>query len=941
MTFFRSVAVVFALLAAQPLFAQTGDSSWFYRGSDIAPDPAWTFGTLPNGLRYAVRRNALPVGQVAIRVRIDAGSLHEEDHERGWAHLVEHLAFRANRDYADREARHIWERLGASFGSDTNATTSPTQTAYMLDVPDADADDLDTSLKVIAQMMDSARFETAAVDAERAIVLAEKERRAELGYKMIETSWPLYYAGLKLADRLTIGTEATLNGATPQGLRAFYERWYRPDRAIVVMTGDADPRVMEELIAKHFEDWRPSGPAPVEPDYGSIAKVERRAAALAYPGAPYSASLMWLRPYVKQPNTRARERGDLADSLASRIINRRLEAKARGVASYVGAGVGQSRQTNIADYTQLSVQADGDKWRAGLAESFAIIKDALAAPPSEAEISRELRNIHNAGTSAVEGEATVRSPQRAQQMLNALDGNSVVSTAAASLAMIDEFSPQMTPAFVGAAMRGLFEGTGPRMVLLAPDAVSAADVETGLLDAEQAAPAIRLADRTVSFDDLPKLGPPGREVSRERIEDMDVTIVRFANGSSLTFKRTDYERGSVQVALRFGEGIAGLSPDRTSLHALGSLIGQSGLGDLDLDAMERLLTGRKIAMSFGVAEDAFVLRGATNGGDLADQMRLLAAKLAYPRWDAALFARAKAGTLQSYDLAFAAAGSRAGRELGGFTHGGDKRWAPLEKDAIQTLTLADLQAFFDPLLDKGPIEAIIVGDVALETAVEAMKASIAALPERAPAPVAPGARDVQGPAPRSGPLTFTHSGDPSQAFALIGWTTFGGKERIQERRALSLAANIFQVRLFDRFRELEGASYSPSAGSSNSQDFDDWGIFYAASELRPERADAFFTAAREILADLAAKPVEADEFERAINPVKSGIERRLKTNGYWTGALEDWITDPQAIAQTRGYAAGYAALTPEAVRAALAAHVAEGGDWSMLVLPAKAKAGGN
>ena len=56
------------------------DGEWFYQGSDIPRDPAWTFGTLPNGLRYAVRRNALPAGQVAIRVRIDAGSLQVKHH---------------------------------------------------------------------------------------------------------------------------------------------------------------------------------------------------------------------------------------------------------------------------------------------------------------------------------------------------------------------------------------------------------------------------------------------------------------------------------------------------------------------------------------------------------------------------------------------------------------------------------------------------------------------------------------------------------------------------------------------------------------------------------------------------------------------------------------------------------------------------------------------
>ena len=65
--------------------------AWLYKGSDITPDTAWHFGTLTNGLRYAVRKNGVPPGQVSVRVRIDAGSLMESDAERGYAHLIEHL----------------------------------------------------------------------------------------------------------------------------------------------------------------------------------------------------------------------------------------------------------------------------------------------------------------------------------------------------------------------------------------------------------------------------------------------------------------------------------------------------------------------------------------------------------------------------------------------------------------------------------------------------------------------------------------------------------------------------------------------------------------------------------------------------------------------------------------------------------------------------------
>jgi zinc protease len=235
---------------------------------------------------------------------------------------------------------------------------------------------------------------------------------------------------------------------------------------------------------------------------------------------------------------------------------------------------------------------------------------------------------------------------------------------------------------------------------------------------------------------------------------------------------------------------------------------------------------------------------------------------------------------------------------------------------------------------------VIVGDVDLETAVQAFARTIAALPAEAkPAPSA-AARQVRPPAPNPQPATFTHQGDPDQAYGVIGWNTFGGIGQRKDRRALGLAANMLQVRLFERLREAEGASYSPSAASTSSEDLPDWGIFYASSELKPGSAPTFFRIAREIVADLAARPAAADEFERAKNPILTGIERRVRTNAYWMGTLEEWAREPEQVELARTFLADYRDMTAEDVRAAVARHVTDAGDWSMLVLPAKQRSSG-
>ncbi|MEI9926477.1 MAG: insulinase family protein [Sphingomonas sp.] len=152
---------------------QTADDPWLYKGSDIIHDEAWKFGRLPNGLRYAVRKNGVPPGQVSIRVRMDVGSLEEQDSERGFAHLIEHLSFRGSTYVPDGDSKKIWQRLGVTFGSDSNAKTTFTETVYQLDLPSAQPAGIDESFRILSGMVSGIVINQHWLDAERPVVLAE------------------------------------------------------------------------------------------------------------------------------------------------------------------------------------------------------------------------------------------------------------------------------------------------------------------------------------------------------------------------------------------------------------------------------------------------------------------------------------------------------------------------------------------------------------------------------------------------------------------------------------------------------------------------------------------------------------------------------------------------------------------------------------------------
>jgi len=379
--------------ATAPIAVEVDRTPWLYKGSDIPHDPEWRFGTLPNGLRYAVRKNGVPPGQVAIRLRMDVGALMEGESEKGFAHLLEHLSFRGSSKVPDGESKRVWQRLGVTFGSDSNATTSPVSTTYKLDLPDANEASLDQSMMILADMMAAPGLTAEALTAERPVVLAEQRERLNPQSRFEEAQRNLFFAGQLFAERPVIGTVETLNGATAESVKAFHQRWYRPERATLVIVGDMDPALFERMIAKHFAPWQGVGPNPATPDFGKPTDDHPKSAAIVEPTLPPVVSMAVLRPWTVFEDTIIFNQERMVDFVAMRIINRRLESRARAGSSYIGASADLSDALRSANITAIQVLPIGEDWETAVKEVRGVIADALANAPTQSEIDREVAEI--------------------------------------------------------------------------------------------------------------------------------------------------------------------------------------------------------------------------------------------------------------------------------------------------------------------------------------------------------------------------------------------------------------------------------------------------------------------------------------------------------------------------------------------------------------------
>jgi zinc protease len=908
------------------------DDPWLYQGSDVPHDKEWSFGTLENGLRWAVRANAVPPGQVSIRIRMDVGSMYEKPEEAGFAHLIEHLVFRQSKYLGQNEAIPTWQRLGATLGSDTNAETTTTQTVFKIDLPNATPQTLDESFKLLSGMMAEPNLSESDIRTEVPIVLAEKRERGGTQEHVLDALREMIAYGQPLADHATIGSVATVEGAHQDAVRAFHDRWYRPENAAIIVSGDIDPRLSAALIQKWFGDWHPQGPHIPAPDFGEPAapiggdpdNPVTYARVLVESNAPRALTMAVLRPWHEKQDTITYNEGLMIDQVAQAIINRRLEARARAGASYLSASVNQQNESRSVDGTFVSIQPIDGQWQAALHDVRAVIADAMKTPPTPEEIAREVAEINVAFESAVQQRALQPGGRLADDLVQALDIHETVASPEVVLDIFKQSIPLFTPDAVLDHGRKLFQGRAIRALYVTPDAKdgTSEELKAALMDKVDPDSHARLASEKIAFADLPAIGAPQQEVADSQTPLRGIEQVDFANGVKVQLWPTQDDPGRVTVKVRFGGGARAFT-DKTDVYALlgGMALVGSGEGKLGQEELDRITTGRKMGFELKADDGFFQFSADTRAEDLADQLYLFADKFADPRWDTAPFKRAQAAARVQYASFAASPQGVIERELKSLQRGGDPRFAAPTPDQISAATPEGFRATWDPILKSGPIEVQIFGDFNRDKALAALRSTFGALAARGNLPADTLAPSVQPPLVTPMPVLLRHDGDPGQAAAIVTWPTGGGTGPLRESRQLDVLSQVFANRLMGQLRERAGASYAPQVSSDWPLDLTNGGTFTASAILQPDVVPAFFTIARGIAADLATKPVSADELERVIEPVRQQIARASSSTAFFMQQIEGATQDPARYQAVRSLLVDYTGVSPQALQALAAKYL--------------------
>lgn len=205
--------------------------------------------TLANGLRVlSAVDHSSPT--VAIQVWYHVGSKDDPQGRSGFAHLFEHIMFKATRNMKSE----MMDRLTEDVGGFNNAFTNPDVTVYYEVVP---SNYLETLLWAEADRLSGLTVDEPNFKSERSVV-EEEYRQSYLAppYGMLEYLIEQQSFKVHPYSRPTIGSIEDLDAASLENVRKFHETFYRPDNATLVVVGDFDPKQLDAWVTKYF------GPIP-------------------------------------------------------------------------------------------------------------------------------------------------------------------------------------------------------------------------------------------------------------------------------------------------------------------------------------------------------------------------------------------------------------------------------------------------------------------------------------------------------------------------------------------------------------------------------------------------------------------------------------------------------------------------------------------------------
>ena len=603
----------------------------------IPVDPDVRIGKLDNGLTYYIRHNEYPEHVANFYIAQRVGSIQEDESQRGLAHFLEHMAFNGSEHFKGNGIIEFCRSLGVEFGSDLNAYTSIDQTVYRVcNVPTKRATALDSCLLILKDWSNGLLLEADEIDKERDVVHNEWRLGEGPSQRMIQRALPKVYPNSKYGVRLPIGLMSVIDSFKPQTLRAYYQKWYRPDNQAIIVVGDVDVDHMEAKVKELFGGIKVPANAP---KVVAEAVPDNKEAIYVYE-KDKEMQMSQVLVMMKHDATPDEEKSSMAYliqdyvvSVISQMINQRL-----------------SEMTQDADCPFFQGMADDDHYL------LSKTKDCfeLIGIPKEGKdmetlqvLYREAKRVREFGFTATEYERakadylsglekryTNRDKRKNDEFGNAYRDHYLANEPIPPLDVLYQTMQQIAPNIpvqaINQMLPQLITPTDSNLVVL----IMAQEKEGKVYPTEQdmaAAVAAARAEKLEAYVDNVKDEPlldvttikKGKIVKETENKQFGYKELKLSNGATVILKKTDFKDDEVlmEAFSMGGKSLYGAA-DYTNLKLFDTVIGLSGLGNFSSTELQKALAGKEVNADLSLANTRQYLTAHSTPKDIETMFQM-------------------------------------------------------------------------------------------------------------------------------------------------------------------------------------------------------------------------------------------------------------------------------------------------------------------------------
>jgi zinc protease len=848
-------------------------------------------GQLPNGLHYIIRRNQKPEKRAELRLVVNAGSILEDDSQRGLAHFVEHMMFDGTKRFPRKEIVNFLERVGMRFGADLNAYTSFDETVYMLQIPTDTARLVNSALDILQDWAGGATtFDAAEMKKERGVVIEEWRTGRDASTRVQNRQFPVMLQGSKYALRVPIGTKENLETFPDSLAVKFYRDWYRPDLMTVIAVGDFDAAQMEASIKERFA----SIPMPANPrkrEYAAVPDHDQTLISIEtdkeYPLS--SVDLLWLKPR-DSVHTIGDFRRTLVSSFYDGMVNARFaEITQRADAPFAFAQGGHGSFVRTKDAYQLF---------AGVKESgFERAAEALLAEAerisrfgfTQTELDRERTNVLR----SLEQQYAERDKTNSSRFIEEYVSSTLWGTPIVGIEneqpLMKALAPTITVADVNALSKSSF-GNEDRVVLVAAPEKPEVHVPTAvaMLKVFEAAKGATLTAYVDSSSDaalVPRLPAAGKIVAERMLPETGIIEWTLSNGARVLLKPTDFKADELLFAAR-SPGGESLVPDKDVINAdLSSVVmSRSGAGSFNAIALGKKLAGKKVNVAAGIDGNGEGVRGTASAQDMETMFQLAWLRMMAPRVDTGAYlafkAQMRAMLANQKNDPESVFGDTVEATMA--TH--NPRVHLLSSELLDSV---DLQKAFDIYRDRfadgSGFVFFLVGSFTPDAVRPLVEQYLASLPSlnRHEQVKDTGVRPPPGVVRKTVRKGVEPKAETSLIFTGSCAYSFAG------RYALDALTELLNIRLREVLREEKGGTYGASAGGScNNIPYEHYSLSVEFGSS-PERVDELVTAVFKVFDEIKAGTVSDSNLTKIREIQLREHETGLKQNASWLNAMTD------------------------------------------------------